>query len=523
MNPHEIDLIDLTLQHGEEIDRILEAIPAVKTEVLQEARGLVATRTAELAAEVRADARAAVLEQASAVRVELAELTSKHYAAVLEQRQKIVSLDELKHTLTGFATRSAQAVLKEFSERTEKALPEVVQREFAAVRSQDQTYTGKPDFASSFVGNWTADLSLKRGDIFGYRGGSYITLIDSRGVAPSKAETSGNNPRYGLLSAPGAPGPAGFNGTSIVLGTTAEITATVGPVGTTTVSLPAALTFTGKTVTGGTFTGGTFTGGAFNGTVGATTPAAGTFTSLISPTLKSASGATLILGTTDFGTSVTIASATGIPTFATAAVFKSLTFTASATEVADFTGLTKPGTSTTAASALFTSIGVSGALYIGDSFTATKSTNADFAHYIYNANAGTGAQATLYVSNATTSSESTFIGVNGTGLTTVGGFVQDGGFLGTGTNLSGGFSIMARAASSDVRIYAGSHTNLIATFASTGVTTFTGNVTASSVSIGGSAVTITAVNSVSPTSPNRTVTITYGGTTLYLAAKTTND
>jgi hypothetical protein len=31
------------------------------------------------------------------------------------------------------------------------------------------------------------------------------------------------------------------------------------------------------------------------------------------------------------------------------------------------------------------------------------------------------------------------------------------------------------------------------------------------------------VNTVSPTSPNRTVTIVIGGTTYYLAAKTTND
>jgi hypothetical protein len=54
-------------------------------------------------------------------------------------------------------------------------------------------------------------------------------------------------------------------GVTSITGTANEITVT----GTTTptLSLPSALTFTGKTVTGGTFTGG-----AFNGTVGATTP-----------------------------------------------------------------------------------------------------------------------------------------------------------------------------------------------------------------------------------------------------------
>jgi hypothetical protein len=50
-----------------------------------------------------------------------------------------------------------------------------------------------------------------------------------------------------------------------------------------------------------------------------------------------------------------------------------------------------------------------------------------------------------------------------------------------------------------------------------------GTLRAAALAAGGSDVTITAVNSVSPTSPNRTITISYGGTTYYLAAKTTND
>jgi hypothetical protein len=46
---------------------------------------------------------------------------------------------------------------------------------------------------------------------------------------------------------------------------------------------------------------------------------------------------------------------------------------------------------------------------------------------------------------------------------------------------------------------------------------------ASLTTTGGGAFTITQANVVSPTSPNRTITISLGGTTYYLAAKTTND
>lgn len=69
--------------------------------------------------------------------------------------------------------------------------------------------------------------------------------------------------------------------TSIGLaGTAAEITVTgASPIttsGSWTLSLPAALTFTGKTITGGAFTGGTWN----NGIIGGSTAAAGTFTAL---------------------------------------------------------------------------------------------------------------------------------------------------------------------------------------------------------------------------------------------------
>jgi hypothetical protein len=50
-----------------------------------------------------------------------------------------------------------------------------------------------------------------------------------------------------------------------------------------------------------------------------------------------------------------------------------------------------------------------------------------------------------------------------------------------------------------------------------------GTLRAGALAANGSDFTITAANSVSPTSPNRTITISYGGTTYYLHAKTTNN
>lgn len=83
-----------------------------------------------------------------------------------------------------------------------------------------------------------------------------------------------------------------------VLGTPNEITATIGT-GTITMSLPAALTFTGKTVTGGTFTGGTFASGVSYNKVVITAPATSATLTLIDGTTltgPAASGTVMTLG-----------------------------------------------------------------------------------------------------------------------------------------------------------------------------------------------------------------------------------
>ena len=84
-------------------------------------------------------------------------------------------------------------------------------------------------------------------------------------------------------------------------GTPNEITAT--GTSTVTLSLPTALTFTGKTVTGGTFsnttvTGATQTGGTINNTpIGATTPSTGAFTTLSASVSGTVGGDTITTNT----------------------------------------------------------------------------------------------------------------------------------------------------------------------------------------------------------------------------------
>ena len=78
--------------------------------------------------------------------------------------------------------------------------------------------------------------------------------------------------------------------------------------------------------------------------------------------------------------------------------------------------------------------------------------------HFYNDNTGTATEATVYVTNSSTTSDGLFLQTTGTAFTTVGGFVQDAAVLGSGTGSSGGLSIMTRA-NADIRFYTNGHTN----------------------------------------------------------------
>ncbi len=108
-------------------------------------------------------------------------------------------------------------------------------------------------------------------------------------------------------------GPDAFTKRTLT-GTANEVTVTngAGTAGNPTLSLPAALTFTGKTVTGGTFVGATFTNGTYDKVI-ITPPATSATLTLIDGTVltgPAASGTVMTLGNTE--------TVTGIKTFGSA-------------------------------------------------------------------------------------------------------------------------------------------------------------------------------------------------------------
>ena len=121
--------------------------------------------------------------------------------------------------------------------------------------------------AASLTAGLVSSIGSLTGDVTSSNRATTLATVNANVGAFTNASLTVN--AKGLVTAASS----GTAAVTSITGTANEITVT----GTTTptLSLPSALTFTGKTVTGGTFNSG-----AFNGTVGATTPATGVFTSV---------------------------------------------------------------------------------------------------------------------------------------------------------------------------------------------------------------------------------------------------
>ena len=113
----------------------------------------------------------------------------------------------------------------------------------------------------------------------------------------------------------------------------------------------------------------------------------------------------------------------------------------------------------------------------GTTATFIKDQNADSIIQFYNANAGAAAQSTIYVGNSAVAADALFLGMNGTGMTTAGGFVADGAAIGSGSGASGGLTLFAREASSGIKFYTGGHTALALEIDSSQDATFAGMIT----------------------------------------------
>jgi hypothetical protein len=180
---------------------LAEANQLAERMAIDERMAAIRSEVAELSAKQFAELSTERDAQLVKLREEQAAIAAQHLAAVMAERQKIVSLDELRFTLANFAAKAAEKAVKEFSDKSAEGTAELVKRELSAMPAP-----AAPSLADRYVGLWDKGTLYKRGEVFTLRGSTYLVLRDALGILPSATVQKGPEAYYAVIAAAGAPG-----------------------------------------------------------------------------------------------------------------------------------------------------------------------------------------------------------------------------------------------------------------------------------------------------------------------------
>ena len=200
-----IELKDSQRKVANALSAEVRKVEASFAEALEAVRARLAQSLADTAAE-NGQARARIGQELEAVDGALAGLranfnrvTTAHAEALADLQSKFAELNA--------ATEGMRAAFDVTSTETESIKREVADRIGKAVNSLGT------DLVSVYAGTWREDKLIKRGQVFTYRGSTYLCLRDTIGIPPSRKSLTGSEPRYAVIALAGAPGAPGEPGT----------------------------------------------------------------------------------------------------------------------------------------------------------------------------------------------------------------------------------------------------------------------------------------------------------------------
>lgn len=220
---------ELALKLHDEVQRQATELAALAPALTRELTEFLAGRSAQLATANRAEAKTLVEEHALATRAELHRLAEEKMATLWQREEGRIA--QIADQLQATARETIAEKITELSAQhgTQLSTLTTQLREFA--ERMPPPLTSKPgdpasplvpadyNLAAIFRGQWTKDLVLQRGQLFTFRGSTYLTLKDgTRGILPTKQNQQGTSAIYALFAATGAPGRQGDTGAT-TLGT----------------------------------------------------------------------------------------------------------------------------------------------------------------------------------------------------------------------------------------------------------------------------------------------------------------
>lgn len=214
-------LAALLVQHDEELNRLLETLPELRKEVLAATLpdltakldsaipALVSASVDGAKVELSAEQRASAEElgrKLTEIRSELVSTVREGLQAVQNERQRIVSLAEIRETLAEIARETAETTAKAQLSGAQEQISGEIRALLAEKTAENQTeFSLGNDLVSLFRGPFKPGMQAKRGEIWTFVGSTYICLGDTD-ETPTRKARSGSGGPWALLAAAGSGG-----------------------------------------------------------------------------------------------------------------------------------------------------------------------------------------------------------------------------------------------------------------------------------------------------------------------------
>lgn len=220
MVAEEQDLIELFVEHDEELKRLAETLPQFWLELNEQ---------------LKAHFEQSIIENAGKSRMELeTQLAASREQLIALARSEIQTLHEKAqasvHAMESRGDRIADVALTRVG-KLESDVPARIQaafdlafglarKEMAEQARVDATRevarvleaAPKTTFFDWFTGNWKKDRLYKPGELFAFRGSTYIVYREVIRIFPTQQNQKEPNPIFGIIAATGSPGPRGIDG-----------------------------------------------------------------------------------------------------------------------------------------------------------------------------------------------------------------------------------------------------------------------------------------------------------------------
>ena len=209
----------LLVQHDEELNRLVDALPEMRAELLgavlpdltQKLDAAIPAMVLERVGAEAASLAAVQTKRLGEIRDEIVALARAGLESVTAEKQRIISLDEIREALAEMAKTAADDTALRLLVGRERQIEAQIAAALAAHPVQQVQLAATAGLADAFRGAFAVGLRAERGEIWTWLGSAYICL-ETTGEPPNRRSARVGRGAWGLLASSGSGGGGGGTG-----------------------------------------------------------------------------------------------------------------------------------------------------------------------------------------------------------------------------------------------------------------------------------------------------------------------